>query len=44
MREEDEWILKYGTQKVIPVIELKEIVTRIRNELKESLEALIIIY
>ncbi len=26
IRETDEWILKYGTQKIIPVIELKEIV------------------
>ena len=39
MREEDEWILKYGAQKVIPIIELKEIVAKIETELKEAIEA-----
>ena len=39
MREEDEWILKYGTQKVIPVIELKEILSKIEFDLKDVLEA-----
>ena len=39
MREEDEWILKYGTQKVIPVIELKEILTKLEQDLKEKAEA-----
>ncbi len=39
MREEEEWILRYGAQKVIPVIDLKEIVTKIETELKEAIEA-----
>ncbi len=39
MREEDEWILKYGTQKVIPVIELKEVLTKLEIDLKEKVDA-----
>jgi len=39
IREEDEWILKYGTQKVIPVIELKEVLSNIENSIKKVTEA-----
>ena len=30
-KENDEWLLKYGTQKIIPIIELRNIVTKLNN-------------
>ena len=32
IQENEEWLLKYGTEKVIPIIELREIIRKIRNE------------
>lgn len=31
MQEDNEWILKYGTQKVIPIIELKKVINRLNS-------------
>ena len=39
LQEQGEWVLKYGAQKVIPVIELKDIVSKIEAEDKALLEA-----
>lgn len=36
MKENNEWILKYGTQKIIPVIELKSIVNIIKKQEAEK--------
>lgn len=39
LRENEEWILKYGAQKVIPVIELKDVISKVENEFKDIIEA-----
>ncbi|WP_053956223.1 ATP-binding protein [Inediibacterium massiliense] len=33
MQENGQWILKYGTQKIIPVIELKKIINNLKNRM-----------
>lgn len=37
IQENNEWMLKYGTQKVIPIIELRKIVIRINNLYEASM-------
>lgn len=31
VRDNEDWMLKYGTQKIIPIIELKSIISKIEN-------------
>lgn len=40
IQEKREWFLKYGTEKVIPVIELSEVINSIKREQNEILQTI----